>query len=159
MVLQGMEGGVPLKKILALHQEYTGGFFPNQTSILFFPDYKFDDTFKRRQKWSEKTSVERSRTVWDEGRIDIQKRRQAYYLKLPDIYRKLKVPRRFAAIDASVRPEQVVIQVLGALTPSIEEEFGRKAVEELIPAFRRLKNSGHFVQINDAWEKQQKLKI
>jgi len=161
---QGCEGGVPLKKLMNYHQQYTGsrdhpkGLYPDLTLILFFPQNNFAQTFTARRRWARQREEGRSQTDWDRAELWRQFQRQGYYLnRLPEFYRKMGIPRNFYCVDTSVHPHMVIKESIKALVPVLVPEEGRRGKEkELLGAFRGLYREGEWCELGRAWHEQQR---
>ena len=120
-VYQGMVGGVPMERILALEKEYAHSFSPDLTFILYFPENIFEAIFTSRKQKS--AANNREHNILDEGEINHHLERQRNYLKLPDLSKELNEQRKYALIDASQTPEQVLEQMFDACKPMLNEHF------------------------------------
>jgi len=112
-VYQGLEGGVPLETIYKLEDSYIDNYFPDLTLILYFPLDRFDDVFEKR------TQTEREKTTWDSDSLDKHKKRQEFYLQLPQIAKSQGENRSFLLIDASKDKNEVVDECIKACLPFI----------------------------------------
>lgn len=117
-VYQGLEGGVALDKIRALEKKYVGGYFPDITIILYFPDDVFSKVLNTRMRKTRQT------TAWDNHALEIQRQRQKYYLTLPELAKQWGEERLFIPIDASKTKEAVSSKVISAVAPQFTTYFG-----------------------------------
>jgi dTMP kinase len=159
-VYQGLEGGVDLNYLKRNHEnKKTGsmGIYPDLTLILTFPDKKFMDIFKRRQKYvSMIEHKSRDKTKWDDSDIQVHFQRQRYYKQLPEVFKQLGINRSYQVIDASIHPYDVVRKAIASTTGALIKQKklqiklakAKKVCEELI-------RSGSLSQFDEAWQTQQ----
>jgi dTMP kinase len=159
-VYQGLEGGVNLNYLKRNHEnKETGamGIYPDLTLILTFPEKKFVDIFRRRQKYVDMIEHKsRDKTKWDESDIQVHFRRQKYYMQLPEVFKKLGIKRNYELIDASVHPYDVVRKVIMVTAKiliknkklQVKPVQVKRICEELI-------HNGSLRQFDDAWQTQQ----
>jgi dTMP kinase len=141
-VLQGVEGGVPQIRLRQMEDEYAYNFFPDLTILMYFPENIFEKTFLERKKFAEaEESGNRSKTLWDEGDVELQLMRQRHYLNLPMFYRETGVNLNFETLDASRPIEVVTKDAIGIISRIIKEKSvtGQVPPEQLVSLYEEQK--------------------
>ncbi len=154
IVLQGMEGGVPLEKFVELNKEQALGFYPDMTVIMYFPEEKFEPVFNLRKLHAASKDAKRSITEWDKGSIELQLRRQRQYCSLPQTYERLGVARQFAFVDASQHPREVLLSCLRVVSPLFANRY---SYEDMLESYTRLSRNGVWNPLDTVWNEQQQL--
>ena len=111
-VYQGFEGGLDLSIIGSLEKKYLSGFYPDLTIILFFPEGKFPDTMRRRMK---DALHSRDISLWEAMSLEVQLKRQQFFLKLVSLSKKWGETRQFLLIDATAGKERVLKKAFSAV--------------------------------------------
>jgi hypothetical protein len=96
-------------ELSSLEKRYVKGVYPDLTLIAYIPEDIFEITMKLRSIPSKSDHL-RSKTLWDKSDIIAHLQRQKYYLQLPELFRKQKIRRKFALLDASLTPADVIIE-------------------------------------------------
>lgn len=161
IVFQGLEGGVPIDKLLELEEETVGDQYPDLYLILGFPEDKFKKTLEARKQLLV-SSERHAPTTWHEADLEVQLQRQRYFSTLPEIYASKGLQRNCAYIDSSQYPTIVMQDTLAAISPHLSptESEGRSP-EELLDLLQGTFNAyyaeGNLRAIEERWFQEQKM--
>lgn len=152
MVYQGMDPTSSLQLdvgvIVAMHQMFTqgceGSVFPDLTFLLQIPEEFYRDVFETRSR-TRGGEV----TVNDMHALEHHIARQRAYLRLPDIYATHGIRRRFHVVDGSVRPSEVIRQMVEGYQKYLCDmgmDNGR-----LESTYELLLGAGHWAEMDARW--------
>lgn len=143
-VYQGLEEGVELDTIRELEREYVGNFVPNITLLLYFPTEVFEHVFLERKN---NVLPSRESNLLDDSHVMIHKKRQDYYLTLPQLAQKWGETRIFAQINAAKNPDNVIWQCCEACIPELSRLDQKITKDSILSVFDKLKDDGYFREL------------
>lgn len=167
------EGGVPLETILRHNKAMRLGILPDHTVLLKFPPERFAETFKARRTYIDRqkgrAGSERDENVWDVSELETQYKRQLWWEEsiLEGIRR--GEPRRYSAIDATLHPDDMSLEALRGIIPTLleHESLGPRlesqdlsspeGLEFSFLSFLETKNPGNYKEMLVGWASQQTL--
>jgi dTMP kinase len=120
-VYQGLFGGISVKELKRLEEEYVKGYYPDLTVIMYFPEDVFEKTFRERERIANAEVNNRDKNNWDLEDIKTHLEKQRAFLRLPEIANEYGEKREFIAINAAQTPDEVRNEIEKKLIPFLKK--------------------------------------